>query len=258
QKKMPVGKRFSFDGESVAAMVFRAGGAARRDTHENARSEDVQYVHELGLRSGVGVPIVVDGRLWGAANVGSSRPEPLPPDTETRVGDFADLVATAIANAEARTELTASRARIVAASDEARRRLERDLHDGAQQRLVSLGLQLRAAETSLEPERDDLHQVLTRVGAGLNEILDELRELCHGLHPAVLSEGGLTPALRMLARRSAVPVRLRVEAGADRFKQPLEATAYYVAAEALTNTAKHAHATCVEMSAVRRDGWLEL
>ena len=149
---MPVGKRFSFDGESVAAMVFRTGRAARRDSHENAPSEDVQYIHELGLRSGVGVPIVVDGRLWGAANVGSSRPEPLPPDTEARVGDFADLVATAIANADARAELTASRARIVAASDAARRRFERDLHDGAQQRLVSLGLQLRTAEASLPPE----------------------------------------------------------------------------------------------------------
>ena len=118
QREIPVGRRFSFDGESVAAgMVFRAGRAARRDSHENPPSEDVQYIHELGLHSGVGVPIIVDSlRLWGAANVGSSRPEPLPPDTETRVGDFADLVATAIANADARTELTASRARIVAAT----------------------------------------------------------------------------------------------------------------------------------------------
>ena len=158
QKKIPVGKRFSLDGESVAAMVFRAGRAARRDSHGDAPSEDLQFLHQLGLRSGVGVPIIVGGRLWGAANVGSSRDEPLPANTEARVGDFADLVATAIANADARTELTASRARIVAASDAARRRFERDLHDGAQQRLVSLGLQLRTAQASLPPESHVLRE----------------------------------------------------------------------------------------------------
>ena len=145
-----------------SARAAPPGGTATR----NAPSADVQYIHELGLHSGVGVPIVVDGRLWGAANVASSRPEPLPPDTEARVGDFADLVATAIANADARTELTASRARIVAASDAARRRFERDLHDGAQQRLVSLGLQLRTAEASLPPECHALRAQVSDVVTG--------------------------------------------------------------------------------------------
>src|ERR1700694_1540176 len=126
-QKMRVGKRFRFGGESVAAMVIRTGRPARIDRHDPAGGPDAKYIRELGLHSGVGAPIVVDDRLWGAAVVGSSSPEPLPADTEARVGDFADLVATAIANAEAHAQLTASRARIVAAGDAARRRIERDL-----------------------------------------------------------------------------------------------------------------------------------
>lgn len=252
QKKIPVGKRFSFDGESVPALVFRTRRAARRDSHEHALSPDVQYIHELGLRSGVGVPIVVDGRLWGAANVGSSRPEPLASDTEARVGDFADLVATAIANADARTELTASRARIVAASDAARRRFERDLHDGAQQRLVSLGLQLRTAEASLRPECQALRTQISDIVTGLRGVSEDLQEISRGIHPAILSRGGLGPALKTLARRSAVPVELHV--GIDqRLPDSTEVAAYYVVAEALTNVAKYAQASEVTVD-VQADG----
>jgi signal transduction histidine kinase len=252
QKAIPVGKRFSFDGESVPAVVFRTGRAARRDSHEYARSPGVRYIHELGLRSGVGVPIVVDGRLWGAANVGSSRPEPLPPDTEARVGDFADLVATAIANADARTELTASRARIVAASDAARRRFERDLHDGAQQRLVSLGLHLRTAEASLLPECQALRAQISDIVAGLRGVSEDLQEISRGIHPAILSRGGLGPALKTLARRSAVPVEFHL--GIDqRLPDSVEVAAYYVVAEALTNAAKYAEASEVTIE-VQADG----
>jgi signal transduction histidine kinase len=247
QKEMPVGKRFSFEGETVPAMVFRTGRAARRDSHDNALSADVQYVHELGLRSGVGVPIVVNGRLWGAANVGSSQSEPLPPDTETRVGDFADLVATAIANADARTELTASRARIVAASDAARRRFERDLHDGAQQRLVSLGLHLRTAEASLPPEWDALRDKISDVVTGLKGVSEDLQEISRGIHPAIISKGGLGPALKTLARRSAVPVVLRLDTD-RRLPESAEVAAYYVVAEALTNAAKYAQASEVRIN----------
>lgn len=142
-KEMPVGRRFAYEGENVAAMVYRTGSTARMDSHEFAAGSAAAYIRTLGLRSGVGVPIIVDGRLWGAAIVGSTRPDPLPPDTEARVGDFTDLVSTAIANAETRSQLTASRARIIAAADGARRRFERDLHDGAQQRLVSLSRDMR-------------------------------------------------------------------------------------------------------------------
>jgi signal transduction histidine kinase len=247
QKKIPVGKRFSFDGESVPAMVFRTGRAARRDSHDDAHSPDLQYLRELGLRSGVGVPIIVDGRLWGAANVGSSRHDPLPPNTEARVGDFADLVATAIANAHARTELTASRARIVAASDAARRRFERDLHDGAQQRLVSLGLQLRTAEASVPPEWHILRERLSDVVTGLTGVSADLQEISRGIHPAILSRGGLGPALKTLSRRCAVPVVLRL--GIDRrLADSIEVAAYYVVAEALTNAAKYAQASEVRVS----------
>jgi signal transduction histidine kinase len=252
QMEIPVGKRFSFDGENVPAVVFLTGRAARRDSHENGPSPAVRYIHELGLRSGVGVPIVVDGRLWGAANVGSSRREPLTPDTEARVGDFAELVATAIANADARTELTASRARIVAAADAARRRFERDLHDGAQQRLVSLGLQLRRAETSLPAGSRPLRQQLSDIVMGLSGVSEDLQEISRGIHPAILSRGGLGPALKTLARRSAVPVELHI--GIDgRLPESVEVGAYYVVAEALTNAAKYAHASEVTVD-VRADG----
>jgi signal transduction histidine kinase len=162
------------------------------------------------VRSTVGCPITVEGRLWGLIGVSSARPEPLPADTEARLADFTELVATAIANAQAQAELTASRARIVATADQTRRRIERDLHDGAQQRLVSLALQLRAAQAAVPPDLDELGAELDGVAAGLNGALEELQELSRGIHPAILAEGGLDPALRTLARRSSVPVELQV------------------------------------------------
>jgi signal transduction histidine kinase len=196
-------------------------------------------VRELGLRSGVGAPIVVEGRVWGVAIIVSSRPAPLPPDTEAWVADFADLVATTIANAEAREQLTSSRARIVAAADGARRRLERDLHDGAQQRLVSLGLKLRTAEASVPCELHQLKEQLSDTATGLAGVLEDLREISQGLHPAILSTGGLGPALTALARRSAIPVQLDLVVD-RRLPESAEVAAYYVVAEALTNAAKHA------------------
>ena len=189
---------------------------------------------------------MVDGQVWGAAIVGSSRPEPLPPDTEARVGDFADLVATALANAQTREELTASRARIVVAADEARRRIERDLHDGAQQRLVSLGLDLRTAEATLPAGLHGVKAQIAAIATGLAEISQDLREISHGIHPAVLTKGGLGPALKTLARRSTVPVGLDFEID-RRLPESIEVAAYYVVAEALTNVAKHARASKVDV-----------
>jgi signal transduction histidine kinase len=243
--KLRVGERFSLDSETVAASVFRTGEAARMDSHDNARGPGAAYIRELGVRSAVGAPIIVDRRLWGAAIVGSTQPEPLPPDTEARICDFADLVATAIASTETRAQLTASRARIVAAADEARRRFERDLHDGAQQRLVSLALEVRTAEASVPGELDPLRAQIAHIATGLAGVSDELREISHGLHPAILSKG-LSPALSTLARRSALPVDLDV--GIDmHLPQPVVVAAYYVVAEALTNVAKHAGASKVEV-----------
>jgi signal transduction histidine kinase len=243
--KLRMGERFSLDSETVAAMVLRTGEPARMDSHDNACGTGAAYIRQLGVCCAVGAPIIVDGRLWGAAIVGSTQPGPLPPDSEARVGDFADLVGTAIANAETRAQLTASRARIVAAADDARRKFERDLHDGAQQHLVSLGLKLRAAEAAVPTELHPLKDQIAHIATDLGVVSQELREISHGLHPAVLSNG-LAPALRALRRRSAVPVELDI--GVDvPVPDRVEVAAYYVVAEALTNAAKHARASKVDL-----------
>jgi signal transduction histidine kinase len=248
-KKMPVGDRFTLEGDNLAAMVLHTGRPARMDSLDEAAGSAAARIRELGIRSAVGAPIIVDGYLWGVAAVASLRPEPLPPDTETRVSDFADLVATAIANAETQTELTASRARIVAAADDARRRIERDLHDGAQQRLVSLGLEMRTAEASVPPELHAFKGQISQLVTGLAGVSEDLQEISRGIHPAILSKGGLGPALKTLARRSAVPVELDVDVD-RRLPDSVEVAVYYVVAETLTNAAKHAQASevtvCVE------------
>ena len=195
----------------------------------------------------VASPIVVEGRVWGAMARRVAARTAAGQDTEQRLADFTELVATAIANAESRAELTTSRARIVAAADQTRRRIERDLHDGAQQRLVALALQLRAAQAALPPELDALGAQLDRAVAEATGALDELREIASGIHPAILTEGGLGPALRALARRSPIPVDLDLRA-AGRLPEQVEVSAYYIVAEALTNAAKHAHASTVTVT----------
>jgi signal transduction histidine kinase len=204
-------------------------------------------LRELGIRSSVGAPIVVDGRVWGTISASSTKPEPFPEAAEERIMGFAELAATAISNAVSRTQLAASRARVVAAADETRRRIERDLHDGVQQRLVSLGLELRAAEEDVLPEDVELKKDLARVVDGLTGALDELRELARGIHPAILSEGGLAPALKVLARRSAVPVELDVDVRA-RLPERIEVASYFVVSEALANAAKHARASVAHVN----------
>jgi signal transduction histidine kinase len=187
--------------------VARTGRPARVDDYSGATVGLASAVRDEGLKSAVACPIVVEGRIWGAIGAGSTR-GPLPPDAEQRTASFTELLGTAIANAESRAELTASRARIIAASDDARRRIERDLHDGAQQRLVSLALELRAAQAGLPPELDEIRAELSRVAEGLAEAQEELREISRGIHPAILSEVG--PALNTLARRlHHAPLRIR-------------------------------------------------
>jgi len=228
---------------TLVAVVRETGRAARFDVTDPPLP-GVPDLASSGFRSVVDVPVVVDGRLWGAIGAGSQGAR-LPPDTGERLAGFTELMATAIANAEAQAELTASRARIVATADRARRRFERDLHDGAQQSLVSLALQVRAARAA-PPDGDDLERWLDEMATALDGVLEEVREIARGLHPAVLASGGLRPALHALARRSAVPVRLEVRV-AGRLPEQIEIAAYYVVAEALTNAAKHARASAVSV-----------
>ncbi|WP_327000565.1 AAA family ATPase [Dactylosporangium sp. NBC_01737] len=221
------------------ATVRATGQAARTDVEDPTATSRSEALH-LGLLSVVASPIVVEGRVWGAMAAGSRR-ERLPDNTAQRLADFTELAATAVANAESRTELTRSRARIVAAADQTRQRIERDLHDGAQQRLVALALQLRMAQAELPPELDTFRACLDRAVTGATGAVDELREISRGIHPAILTEGGLGPALRVLARRSPLPVDLDLHA-VRRLPEQVEVSAYYIIAEALTNVAKHAHA----------------
>jgi signal transduction histidine kinase len=254
----PVGTRWEFQTGMASAEVYRTGCSARVDAMDwsSASGPVAGAARRLGIVSSVASPTVVEGRLWGAMNVASTD-ELLPFGTEERLEKFTELLATAIANAESRSELAASRRRIVAASDEARRRIERDLHDGTQQRLVSLGLAAGAAQADVAADRGDLRAELSRIAAGLADAVAELQEFSRGIHPAILSEGGLGRALRTLARRSAVLVDLDVTTNA-RYPEPIEIAAYYVASEALANAMKHAQASRVEISLTARHGSLLL
>jgi len=244
---MPIGR------SSLSADVFRTRRAVRIDDWTKVAGEAGEFAREKGIRSTVGVPIVVEGALWGVMNAGST--ELLPQETEGRLAKFTQLLGTAIANAESRRELEASRARIVATADATRRRIERDLHDGAQQQLLSLALQIRAAQAATPSEFREHRAELAHVAQGLTNVLDDLREIALGIHPAILAEGGLGPALKTLAHRSPIPVELDVRVD-GRLPGPVEVTAYYVVSEALTNAAKHAEASIVRVDVDVRDGML--
>ncbi|WP_432841367.1 AAA family ATPase [Dactylosporangium sp. CA-092794] len=250
--------RFEPDREVTVMGSYRLdrsapGWRGKPDAHSAIAS--VQVTGQAARdRSGIASPIVVQGQVWGAMGV-TSQGELLSQDTEQRLADFTELVATAIANAESRAELTTSRARIVAAADQTRRRIERDLHDGAQQRLVALALQFRALQDAMPPGLGDLGAQLDRAVNGVSDTLEELREIARGIHPAILTEGGLGAGLRALARRSPVPVHLDMPAEVP-LPEPVEISAYYIVAEALTNAAKHAHASNVTVTVGTADGAL--
>jgi signal transduction histidine kinase len=252
-----VGRVISLEGGSVSALVRRTARAARFDAYESATGELAASLREVGIRVAVGSPIVVTGELWGALVAATREPELLPPGAETRIEEFTELVATSIANMQARADLASSRARIVLATDEARRRFERDLHDGAQQQLASLALDLRGAEALAPPEPPQLRALLADAEGGLVGVLDELRELSRGLHPALLSEGGFGAALRALARRSAVPVELELEL-AEPIEDSVEVAAFYVISEALANVVKHSGAANAAVRANAGGGVLRL
>jgi signal transduction histidine kinase len=253
---MPLGSHWTLERGTVSELVFRTGAPGRVSAYVT-NGPFANQLRARGIVSSVGCPIVVGGSLWGLAIASSSTAEPLPPDTETRMMDFTELAAAAIANAQGNADLKASRARVVAAADEARRRIERDLHDGTQQRLVSLGLELRSVEDAIPPELEDLRQQLADTAKSLEEAVVDLQELSRGLHPAVLAKGGLQPALTVLARRSAIPVELDVTLR-GRLPQHLETTVYYVVSEALTNATKHAFASVLRVCLTASDGVIRL
>jgi signal transduction histidine kinase len=256
--RLPVGRRWPLGGQqNLATRVFETGRSARIDDYAHATGRLADDVREEGVRSAVGSPILVEGRLWGMMAAGLTREQPPAADTEARLDSFTELVATAIANAESSAALAASRARIVVAADETRRQIERDLHDGTQQQLVSLMLEIRAARTTERPDVGELMTQLQRAEAGLGGVLEQLRKISRGIHPAVISKGGLAPALRMLARRSVVPVELDLRAD-RRLPEPVEVAGYYVVSEALTNAAKHAHASVVHVELATHDANLQL
>ncbi len=254
---IPVGTRLAVEGENIPSLVMRTGRPARMESLEGAAGASAALLRELGIRSAVGAPVVVEGRLWGVVVAAWTKQMALSEEDEVRIAEFTELVATAIANAEGRAELQASRARVVAAADETRRRIERDLHDGIQQRLVSLGLEVRAAEAAVSTGAPEVKAQLSRAAKGLAGVVEELQEVSRGIHPAILSKGGLAPAVKSLARRSAVPVELDVRAP-GRFPEPVEVAAYYVVSEALTNVAKHAEASVVEVSVERQGSLLRV
>lgn len=249
----PKGRQIAVGGLTALAQVQHTGAPARVDSYEGMEGDYPAEVRRLGMRAAVAAPIVVDGDLWGAVGAASVG-EPFPPNAEARLGAFAELVAHAIANVDARLKLDESRARIVQAADEARRRIERDLHDGAQQRLVALALSLAVLARTAEPDTASAVEACARE---LQTALGELRELARGIHPVVLTERGLDAAVRELASRSPVPVVVDAEVP-GRLPPAQEAALYFVASEALTNVAKYARASRAQVTLHSRDGWAEI
>ena len=253
---LPAGARLPMGGQNIAALVLRTGRPARIDDYAKATGPLGTLAYNLGIRSGAGTPILVDGRLWGAMIAASREAKPLPVSTEPRIEEFTEMVATAISNIEARSDLAASRARIVTAADEERRRVVRDLHDGAQQRLVHTIISLKLAEHALQMDGHHASELVSVALEQAEHATAELRELAHGILPSVLAHGGLRPAVQALASRMPLPVENAVAVG--RLPVAIEATAYFVVAEALTNVAKHAGAGRAAVTAHVEDGVLRV
>jgi signal transduction histidine kinase len=237
---------FSESEKYVAARVMETGRAARVDDRTTRPAPNAAAADEEGFRSVVGAPIMVEGALWGVIVVLAG--EILHEDTETRLTDFTHLVASSISNVQARNNLIASRSRIVTASDETRRRIERNLHDGIQARVLALGLGLRAVRARF-PLPPEVQAGLDEVAHDLEGVLEEIRVFSQGLHPALLARSGLGPSLRALGRRSPIRVNLDVAGGA-RLPEPVETAVYYVVSEALANAAKHSQAAEVSVTVI--------
>jgi len=249
---VPSGTKLEIDSHTVTQLIRETGRPARIDDYGPIPGELARRLRALGFKAAVAAPVYVGGDLWGAITI-SSTGGPFPPGAETRIADFTELVGLALSSAEARRALAASRARVVAAGDAERRRVERNLHDGAQQQLVSMRLGLRMARRQLESDPPAADATLERAELELDGALEELRKLARGLHPAVLSDRGLSPALHALADRSGVPVSV-VGVPDDRLPESVEVAVYYVVSESLANVAKHAQASAAEVSLTQSDG----
>jgi signal transduction histidine kinase len=249
----PVGERIEVDGNTAVARVVRTGQAARVDSYAATRGNLAATLVSAGYRSAVAAPVNVGGRVWGVLAAASTSDDPLPAGIEQRLCDFAELVAQALANADAYEKLAASRARLVEVGDAERRRLERNLHDGAQQRLVSVALGLNMVDRKLESDPKTARSLLSGAQSELARGLEELRELARGIHPVLLTERGLGPALDALTARAPVPIDVTT-VFEERLPPPVEAAAYYVVAESITNVAKYAHASGATVSIARTNG----
>jgi signal transduction histidine kinase len=247
------GERLDLDGDTALAKVLRSGRAQRVESFQDTSGALSETLRGFGYRAAAAAPVRVGGRLWGALAAASVSEERLPAGLEQRLCDFAELVAQAVANVDAYEQLAASRVRLVQASDAERRRLERNLHDGAQQRLVTLALQLRMLGAKLELDPAAARDLLTEAEKELAEGLAELREIARGIHPAVLTDRGLGPAIDALVARAPVPVEVET-VPAERLAAPVEAAAYYVVAEAVTNATKYARASHVTVAIRRANG----
>jgi PAS domain S-box-containing protein len=245
-----VGESLPLDADSAVTRLFRSGRTTRVDAYEGIESPVAQRLRDLGITSSVAAPIYLHNRLWGAIVVSTAEGRPSEQWAEKRLGEFAELVALALAGADNRQQLLESRERIVRASDDERRRLERNLHDGAQQRLVGLSIMLRLARTRMQHGEAPVELIEQAVGEVAHAI-DDLRQLAQGLHPPLLAQAGLGMALRAVAKR--FPLEVAVHADSERFAPEIEAALYYVASEALTNTVKHAKARKARVDLERRD-----
>jgi signal transduction histidine kinase len=239
---VPVGTVVSLSDESTVSRVYRTGRPARIDDYSSLQGQTAEYIRTAGFTSVAATPVAVSGTLWGAIAVGSTG-DRLPRETEERLRDFAELVSLAVSSAEAWNRVLQSRQRIVEAGDAERMRLGRNLHDGAQQRLISVILLLRLCKHQLG--EGAATEVIDRAIAEAQLAHDEIRELARGLSPTALSEDGLGPALAALLERSPLPVELDV--APERFPETIEVAAYYVIAEAVTNAGKHSRANRVRV-----------
>jgi PAS domain S-box-containing protein len=256
EQRVPSGTKVSHRGENVTSLVRRTTRPARLEHREGARSAIAELSRDSAVRASVGAPIVVEGRLWGIAIANWRGTESPPAGTEERMAQFAELLDTAIANAESRDQLAASRARLITEADEARRRVVRDLHDGAQQRLVHTVVTLKLAQQALQEDDDGVEPLIGEALEQAERGNEELRELAHGILPSALTRGGVGAGVGAVVDRLDLPVE--VDVPAERFPEEIEASAYFVVAEALTNVIKHSRAEHAQVKASVEDGTLHV